>query len=584
MTVNDSVRTGGVLAAVVQADATAEPVPIERRLSADVVLASLSHAVVVVGEDGTIELMNPAARDLLGVSTDTVEGMSIDSLDLQFPDSDESPITSSLRSGVGIDDVTGVVETPFGRRWLMCTCRPFDRDPSWSLLVSLVDITDRYHDFLRNRWRATHDSVTGLLDRAAIVDVIDTHINDLVDPMDMIAVYHVAIESVRVASPAAGRTAGNEIAAAVAARLQTAVHWPADLARVARDEFAVVTRIRDEATMRKQTERILAGFSRPIVVGSDKALVSVSVGTATTDVMLALSATELLSQATTAPRPATFPAQAQYVGFDTRFREDVRRRKSIETELRHVLSTEPHQLYVNYQPIVDCRSGQVVGAEALVRWKNSDLGQVSPAEFIPIAEQSDLVQQVGGYILRTSLTEFAGRFGADSPIMLSVNFSRCEIADPDFLTRLDDILAETGVYPSNLCVEITEGELAEYNSDLTTTLSAVRALGVHVALDDFGTGASSLSDLIRLPVSLVKIAKPFIDALDNGADAHRAEVILASIVNMAHAAGMQVVAEGVETELQCEIVERAGTDFVQGFLYGRPGLLDDLAVEMPSAS
>ncbi len=584
MSVDESVHDVGVLAAIAQATEAVGTSDTKRRVTADEVLSALGHAVVVVGNDGTIELMNDAACDLLGMASEFAVGLSVDDLAVSFPDSGESPIEASLTSGVGVDDVTAVVETPQGRRWLMCSCRPFDRHPSWSVLVSLVDITDRYHEFLRNRWRATHDSLTGLLDRSGLIDAIDTQISDLVDPSELLAVYHVAVESVRLANPSSSRSLGAEIASAVANRLQTSVVWPADLARIARDEFAVATPVRDEAMIRSQTDRIRASFNRPLVVGDDKALVSISVGVATAGVGRPLTGTELLAEATRAPHPATFSTHARYVGFETRFREDVRRRKSIETELRHVLNTEPQQLYLNYQPIVDCRRGKLVGAEALVRWKSSDLGQVSPAEFIPIAEQSDLVQQVGGHILRTSLTEFADKFGTDSPIMLCVNFSRCEIADPEFLTRLDDILAETGVYPSNLCVEITEGELVECNSDLTTTLSAVRALGVHVALDDFGTGASSLSDLIRLPVSLVKIAKPFIDALDNGIDPYRAQVILHSIVDMAHAAGMQVIAEGVETERQCQIVEQVGADFVQGFLYGRPGLLDDLDVEMPSAS
>jgi EAL domain-containing protein (putative c-di-GMP-specific phosphodiesterase class I) len=236
-------------------------------------------------------------------------------------------------------------------------------------------------------------------------------------------------------------------------------------------------------------------------------------------------------------------------------------RRFLRRELESAISTQA--LEVHYQPIVAAAGGDVVGVEALARWTHPSRGVVAPAAFIPLAEQSGLMLQLGELVLRRALAD-----GARWPnLAVAINLSPLQIRDRNLVERVGAIMAECGIAPSRVVLEVTEGVLIDDPQQALARLDALRALGVGVALDDFGTGYSSLSYLQKFPFSRLKIDRAFVASLGT---AGNAGAIIQSIVTLGHALGMKVLAEGVETDEQRVLLRLAGCDEMQGFLFARP--------------
>ncbi|MDY6810375.1 MAG: EAL domain-containing protein, partial [Actinomycetota bacterium] len=269
-----------------------------------------------------------------------------------------------------------------------------------------------------------------------------------------------------------------------------------------------------------------------------------------------------------------------FAWFRPQYRSDRLRLQRIEYELRNSVMSDPGQLYYDYHPIVAVGRGHDrVALEALMRWRHPELGQVSPGEFITVARRSDLIEQLGAHLVDTTMREFVDNESTTDGLVLSLNFTRRELGDRHFVPRLQLALGDAGLEPGRLCVEISERDLAAGdNKGMKATMTSIRDLGCEIAIDDFGTGGMGLSHLYQLPITAVKTAKAFVDDMEDGAadDADRAEQMLTGIVAAAHALGVKVVAEGVETSRQAAAVERAGCDFAQGFFYSFPQRLVDL--------
>jgi EAL domain-containing protein (putative c-di-GMP-specific phosphodiesterase class I) len=251
----------------------------------------------------------------------------------------------------------------------------------------------------------------------------------------------------------------------------------------------------------------------------------------------------------------------------------VHERKTIESRLRTALRVGGFTLA--YQPQIDARSGQVIGAEALLRWHDSELGQVSPARFIPIAEDTGLIVDIGHWILRQICAAYVRwKAGGIAPPRVAMNVSQRQFATPTFVRDLLETLATAHMDASDLELEVTESMLARDVELVWQKLSQLRQGGVHIALDDFGTGYSSLNLLRRLPVDIIKIDKSFIDDVDSSPDA---QSIVTAISAMSHALDKALVAEGVETEAQVEFLRGIGCHVCQGYLFSKPMSAEDLA-------
>jgi EAL domain-containing protein (putative c-di-GMP-specific phosphodiesterase class I) len=252
--------------------------------------------------------------------------------------------------------------------------------------------------------------------------------------------------------------------------------------------------------------------------------------------------------------------------FAAETRARLARRLELAEELRGALARD--ELALHLQPHVELSSGRIVGAEALLRWHHPELGDVSPGEFIPVAERFGLIGPIGTWVLRRAAALVAGWRDARRPLVLSVNVSAAQLTPGGFAELVEDIVGEAGIEPSSLCLELTESTLMSSTGAAIDSLRRLRDRGHYVAIDDFGTGYSSLAYLKDLPVEILKIDRGFVGGL--GTDSHDGAIV-ASIMSLAHAMGLHVIAEGIETPEQACELRALGCDVGQGFLFARPG-------------
>ncbi|MGH9009395.1 MAG: putative bifunctional diguanylate cyclase/phosphodiesterase, partial [Acidimicrobiia bacterium] len=300
--------------------------------------------------------------------------------------------------------------------------------------------------------------------------------------------------------------------------------------------------------------------------------VTVSVGIAIADSVT--SADQLLRDADVAMYQAKQRGRARCEFFDEAMRTEAALRLETGTALHRALERAEFENF--YQPIVDLASGRIAGVEALVRWNHPERGLIAPAAFIPLAEEQGLIVPIGAGVLEESCRQWArwrSEFPAREPLVLNVNISARQLHRPEFLDSIRAVLLRYGVEPGVLCLELTESVLIEDVEAQRHTLAGLRKLGVRLAIDDFGTGYSSLTYLKRFPVDGIKIDQSFVAGL--GRDTFDTAII-DSVIDLAHAVGLHVTAEGVETDEQLRRLQALGCDFAQGHYFARPQSADDL--------
>jgi diguanylate cyclase (GGDEF)-like protein/PAS domain S-box-containing protein len=417
------------------------------------------------------------------------------------------------------------------------------------------------------RHRALHDSLTGLPNRILFLDRLEQALARLRRTNALAAVMFLDLDQFKHVNDSLGHHAGDEILTAVAPRLKQALRPTDTVARFGGDEFGILLEdIASEVVATQAAERIAAVFARPFVLGSAEHFVTASVGIA-----LARGgerADELVRDADTAMYRAKEGGRARYELFDDDLRARAVSRLRMETDLRRAL--ERRELRLEYQPVISLRDRAIVGVEALLRWEHPDRGLIPPAEFIPIAEETGLIESIGSRALDDACRQAAAWHAAmpdRAPVGISVNLSAVQIANATLPDTVAMALRAADLEPSTLSLEITESVLLGETARLTETLSRLRQLGVRLVLDDFGTGYSSLGYLTRLPLDALKVDRAFVDGL--GHDAQDTSITEA-IVAMARALALQVICEGVETEVQLAEVRRMGCDHVQGFYFSRP--------------
>jgi diguanylate cyclase (GGDEF)-like protein len=368
-----------------------------------------------------------------------------------------------------------------------------------------------------------------------------------------------------------GHGVGDSLLTAVAQRLQGVVRESDIVARMDGDEFAIlcggpVTAEGVDLLVR----RIVEAMARPFAVGGNKG----GKGEVTLGISIGVTmfptddgdVEQLIQNATSAQCAVQASGGNGYRFFSTELNARLQHRMSTEADLRRAL--ERGQLALHYQPKVDVASGRVRGFEALLRWHHPERGLVSPAEFIPIAEETGLIVPIGEWVLRRACTQVAEWRDAGLPVVTtSVNLSARQFKHADLVSVVRAVLAETALDPTLLELEVTESLLMEDTGRTVVTLQALREHGVTISLDDFGTGYSSLGYLTRFPIDAIKLDKSFVRDVvtdrQNGA-------ITTAVIDLGHSLGLDVVAEGVETREQFDYLAQRSCDVVQGFLFGRP--------------
>lgn len=412
--------------------------------------------------------------------------------------------------------------------------------------------------------QASHDTLTGLPNRARAVELIGRALTRTTPSGARLAVLFIDLDGFKRVNDTLGHGAGDALLRVVATRLRTNVRAGDVACRLGGDEFVVLMyALTDEAEAVRVADRLIAVLSDPVLLG-DSHLVTVgaSVGVALSQ-RGAADADALLQEADAALYRAKQTGRGRVVVFDAQMREDLHARIDLERELAAAMESD--ELILQYQPIVHLTSGVVQGYEALLRWRRSE-ALLPPAEFIPIAEQSQLICELGAWVLRQATQQLARwneRPGGAS-LTLAVNISGRHVSTSQILTDVREAVVAAGVDPAQLVLEITETALSD-SSMAVTNLAELRRDGLAVGMDDFGTGYSSIARLERLPIDLLKVDRSFLTH-----PTPSSEELLRMIVNAGHALGLAVVVEGVETEEQAIWLRSIGCESAQGYHFGRP--------------
>ncbi|ABD04902.1 diguanylate cyclase/phosphodiesterase with GAF sensor [Rhodopseudomonas palustris HaA2] len=466
---------------------------------------------------------------------------------------------SERRLGRCSDDISEVSSLQDGRT-ILVRCQPV-AGGGWMTVHE--DITERYRSEQQIAHMARHDLLTGLLNRGAFHERMDEACARLRRWGETFSVIMLDLDRFKLVNDSLGHPAGDALLRAVVSRLKACIRETDVLARLGGDEFAVLqTRTKDSYNEAVAfADRIVNCLIDPIEIDGHQLVISTSAGIALAP-QHGTDSDELIKNADLALYRAKAAGRNGYVTFETAMKDRANARQQLEGELRQAILNREFDLY--YQPQVEARSGRVIGAEALLRWRHPRRGFVPPSEFIPVAEETGLIEKLGEWVLKEAAAE-AIRWPA--PIKLAINLSPVQLSRGNLTDTVTQALRLSGLPPERLEVEITENVFLEDEVNNLAVIRQLRSLGVSVALDDFGTGYSSLSYLTRFPFDQIKIDKFFSMNLIERSDC---ATIVSSVITLARGLGISTVAEGVETVRQFELLREAGVDYFQGYLFGHP--------------
>jgi diguanylate cyclase (GGDEF)-like protein len=433
--------------------------------------------------------------------------------------------------------------------------------------------TQLQESFAKLAYTAAHDALTGLPNRATFRQLLNEAIeqrhlraksaSNPAQPI-LFAVLFLDLDDFKLINDSLGHLAGDQMLIETANRLRGCIQAHGHVARFGGDEFVILLdTLRRPSDVEEIVEEILSTVRKPFLLDDNMTVVSTSIGIAFSS-SYATDADSMLRNADIALYRAKANGKAIYEVFEDEMHVEVMERLQLETDLRHAL--EQNALAVHYEPIVDASTLDIVSVEALLRWHHPKLGLVPPAKFIPIAKETGLIIPMGWWVLRTACQQarqWQQQF-RNSSITVSVNLSSRQFFHPDLFRQVSQILRETGLRPQSLKLEITESLLIGERSTMLARLMQLKALGVQLSLDDFGTGFSALSYLHQFPLDTLKIDRSFVQQIFTD---KQCQAIVESIVTMAHKLGMDVIAEGVETqEALAYLRDFAHCEQIQGFI------------------
>ncbi|MDQ0840026.1 putative bifunctional diguanylate cyclase/phosphodiesterase [Sphingomonas faeni] len=416
-------------------------------------------------------------------------------------------------------------------------------------------------------YTAFHDNLTHLRNRAFFMERLTTALERARDEaFAACSVLFLDLDQFKVVNDSLGHIAGDALLKEIAQRLEKCVR-PHTLARIGGDEFAIL--IEDGIGLDvpvRVAERIIEALRAPVQLGRQSVFPSCSIGIVQSADRNCLPE-DLIRDADIAMYVAKRGGYGDYAIFDASMHDDAVARLTLQTDLRQAIDRD--EFYLAYQPIVDPATGSIFGFEALLRWVHPERGSIAPVDFVPVAEEIGLIRQIDRWVMREGCAQLSKwqRQCSNPALRMNLNTSAAEFVDPDFLPNLSATLAEFGLQPQCLELEITEGIFLHPSPGIAATIAAIRKLGVRIALDDFGTGYSSLSYINRYAIDTIKIDKSFIDGVCTDP---RTQAIIDLIVKLGRTLDVAVVAEGVETQEQADALTSIGCGAVQGFHFARP--------------
>lgn len=536
-----------------------------------------SDAIALVDPAGVVADATDAVKRVLGLDAASLIGRSIVSL----AHAEDAPSLAGFISDAAARRPAG--ETIEWRLWdgsgvwrqVETIAANLIDDPSIGhIVLTTRDVRERKVLEQRLRQVALHDVLTGIANRALFLDRVDHALASSRRRGHGTVVFALNIDGFRRFNDSLGHAVGDRILQEVARRLGETLRVADTCARLGGDEFGVL--LDDVSTAedgRAAAERILTALQEPFELPQTTAHITARIGIAISE-SAGDGPSALLRNADVAMSHARNASRNPIAVFEPQMQQVLEGRFELEADLRHAL--ERDELILQYQPIMDLATGELVAAEALVRWEHPTRGRLAPSVFIPLAEETDLIDRVGTWVLRTACVEVAhwARVSRSRVPRVSVNLSAHQVADPQLPWTIQAAIGQAGAVPAWLALEVTESLLMENTGAVLERLHAIRSLGVSIAVDDFGTGYSSLAYLQQFPMSHIKIDRSFIAPLE---DPRREAGVVRAIVEIGRALGMPTVAEGIETMAQLERLRALGCTLGQGYLLGKPLDRDKIA-------
>jgi diguanylate cyclase (GGDEF)-like protein len=516
-------------------------------------LADLALEGLAVCDGGVIAIANRSLEQLTGIRQAELSGREIVSLIpslvlSELPELEERDVELITGDGLSVPVRILRKEVALGHRR--------------QTVVAIRDQRERLQTEAHIRTLAFTDALTGLPNRARLSELVEQHAGFTRERGRAFGVHLIDLDRFKIVNDTLGHPTGDLLLRRVAERLRSVVGDDNMVARLGGDEFAVLqTNLDDIDEARRLAALIVDVLGQRYVVDGQPVTIGASVGVA-----IAMpdgrEAGDLLRNADLAMYQAKAEGKATFRMFEPALAERMEARRVLEADLRHAL--EAGQFELHYQPLLDARSGEVTGAEALVRWRHPERGLVPPSDFIPICEETGLIAPLGEWVLRTACAD-AARW--PNNIRVAVNLSPVQFRDDGLVGRITAALAGAGLPAHRLEVEVTEGVLLDDEERTLQVLTALRAIGVGVAMDDFGTGYASLSYLRRFPFSKLKVDRSFVRQLPGDAES---AAIMRAILTMAGSIGMTTTIEGVETAEQYAFVAAERCGQIQGYFVSRP--------------
>ena len=527
------------------------------------------QCIKLVDDNGIILDINRAGAALLGAENpeDVIGKPVIDFIAAEHHETTLAFHKSVLRGNQGTL-VFEMVCRDGRRHWVESHSVPLTsaQNSGTSALSVTLDVTERVRDSERLSFLAQHDALTGLPNRLLFTDRLRQAMIEAQRHNRLVSVVFLDLDRFKNINDTLGHDVGDAMLVAVAARLRDAVRPSDTIARLGGDEFAAILADMAKAEDAPMVvQRILDAFKEPFQLDDRELFMSASLGI-TLYPIDATDADALLRNADTAMYRAKQHGRSACQFYTAEMTRRAHEDMALEGALRHAI--ERDELLLHYQPIVDLNTGRMLGLEALLRWQHPELGLVSPARFIPLAEESGLIVPIGEWVLRQACKQtHAWHDAGFTDLYVTVNLSSRQFREPDLVKRVKQVLADTGLNGNRLVLELTESMLLTNIDNTVRQMQELDTAGVRFAVDDFGTGYSSLSYLKRFPIDVLKIDQSFVRDISTDPDD---AAIVRAVITMAHALSVRVVAEGVETHEQMEFLRANSCDSMQGYYLSKP--------------
>jgi diguanylate cyclase (GGDEF)-like protein/PAS domain S-box-containing protein len=557
---------------------TAEGAYINEKARAVIALNSISDAVICTDISGMVDYLNVAAEKLTGWKREEAWGRPIaDIFKLingisRLPEPDPVRLVLETNEPVGMLTATLLVRRDGSEAAIENTCSPIhDRTGKLTgVVIVFHDVTAARAMTMKMAYMAQHDFLTKLPNRLLLNDRITNAISFAKRNHGQLGLLFLDLDNFKSINDTLGHETGDRLLQAIAQRLLHCVRDSDTVSRQGGDEFVILlVNVTGRESVAVTADKVIAALKAPYTIGTNELRSTTSIGISLYPAD-GPDAETLIKCADIAMYHAKEKGRDNYQFYESAMNARIVERGFIESGVRSALQN--CQLSLHYQPKVNLQTGAITGAEALLRWNHPEMGDVSPARFIPIAEESGLIISIGRWVLREACTQAKRWMDQGLPLgSIAVNISALELRQQNLVANVRDVLTETGLRPDALQLEITESVLM-HDADLNcTVLNELKSLGIALAADDFGTGYSSLSYLTQFPIDVLKIDRAFVGDIET---APRAGLIAEAVIGMGNSLRMKVVAEGVETEVQLAFLKNLLCEEGQGHFFSRPLSVD----------